>query len=769
MKVTAQWIAEQCGVSRGTVDRVVNGRPNVAPEVRERVQKIISEYGYKTPSQRQAARAGHGAFRIGVILPSWDAFFIRRMREGIRVAVHNRGLNDVNVLVEELKNRSHRAYFEAIGRMEERGIDGLIVTAPDTVAMSEEIDRLVAIGIPVVTCDSDVRQSRRLYHIGQNMVKSGRIAAGLLAPYVEGQDVLVVTGNREFTAHGLRVRGFLDRLHEIFDDNVNVNVIESVEQYELTYDGVLQQVRQNPHLRGIYMANESVRGCMDALERAKPNRRIHVVCHDLTPHARQYLEDGWISSSIRIFRRRRRARSKCWRIHCVPESRRGRASNTFTPALSQGNCCEKGAYMKANWKRTLLSLVLCAGFVWPAGAVSTGQPAAPQTGTSTAQSKPAAYTVKKMGLLGVKRTVESDNNTVKMLNKTAASLDSSSYMSGSASGATGESEIEIYAALIENMKKAMDGLDKTSDLYKTYAAQLKVLEDYQTSLNQNAVSGMQQAMAMLSQLDDAAYTLRKQAKNVSGQLALGAQTMLITIKNLGCTKENLQVTLTQLDRNLAVLKTQRKRGMIGQLQLDTVQNQRDKLAQSIDTLETTRENLGSSVALMCGLDANTIVMPADFETLYEGNLDKMSYQKDLEQAQKNSFLIWQKQDAVRSAYNSYDKNICGTAEAVKSAEDALAAAKESVVAAFDSTYKTVKDCRTTLAAKRTAQSQAELDLKTATVKYRKGIISKLAYQQAQDAVTIAKLNVESAYLSLYTAYNQYEWAKEGVLITTAAA
>lgn len=425
--------------------------------------------------------------------------------------------------------------------------------------------------------------------------------------------------------------------------------------------------------------------------------------------------------------------------------------------------------MKANWKRTLLSLVLCAGFVWPAGAVSTGQPAASQTGTSTAQSKPAAYTVKKMGLLGVKRTVESDNNTVKMLNKTAASLDSSSYMSGSASGATGESEMEIYAALIENMKKAMDGLDTTSDLYNTYAAQLKVLEDYQTSLNQNAVSGMQQAMAMLSQLDDAAYTLRKQAKNVSGQLALGAQTMLITIKNLGYTKENLQVTLTQLDRNLAVLKTQRKLGMIGQLQLDTVQNQRDKLAQSIDTLETTRENLGSSVALMCGLDANTIVMPADFETLYEGNLDKMSYNKDLEQAQKNSFLIWQKQDAVRSAYNSYDKNISGTAEAVKSAEDALAAAKESVVAAFDSTYKTVKDCRTTLAAKRTAQSQAELDLKTATVKYRKGIISKLAYQQAQDAVTTAKLNVESAYLSLYTAYNQYEWAKEGVLITTAAA
>ena len=77
-----------------------------------------------------------------------------------------------------------------------------------------------------------------------------------------------------------------------FPDNYYTEVFESVEQYELTYDGVLQNLRQNPRLRGIYMANESVRGCMDALERAKPARRVHVVCHDLTPHARQYLEDG---------------------------------------------------------------------------------------------------------------------------------------------------------------------------------------------------------------------------------------------------------------------------------------------------------------------------------------------------------------------------------------------------------------------------------------------------------------------------------------------
>lgn len=291
MKVTAQWIADQCGVSRGTVDRVVNGRAGVAPEVRDRVQKLIAEHGYRTPGQRQAARAGQRAYRIGVVLPSWDAFFTRRMREGIRAAGQNRGLADAVVLIEELKNRSYRAYAEAIARLEARGVDGLAIAGPDTEPMAETINRLVGAGIAVVTCNSDVPDSGRLYHIGQDLVRSGRVAAGLLAPRVADGEVLVVTGNREFTAHSQRVRGFLDRMHEKFGTGIPITVIECIERYDLTYDGVLEQLRRNSRLRGIYMATESVRGCMDAIDRAKPQRPLHVVCHDVTPHARQYLQE----------------------------------------------------------------------------------------------------------------------------------------------------------------------------------------------------------------------------------------------------------------------------------------------------------------------------------------------------------------------------------------------------------------------------------------------------------------------------------------------
>ena len=46
MAATIQQIAELAGVSRGTVDRVLNGRGRVKPEVAEKIEQIAQEVGY---------------------------------------------------------------------------------------------------------------------------------------------------------------------------------------------------------------------------------------------------------------------------------------------------------------------------------------------------------------------------------------------------------------------------------------------------------------------------------------------------------------------------------------------------------------------------------------------------------------------------------------------------------------------------------------------------------------------------------------------------
>ena len=52
MAVTLQQIAEAAGVSRGTVDRALNNRGRIRPEVEERIKRIAREMGY------QPSRAG---------------------------------------------------------------------------------------------------------------------------------------------------------------------------------------------------------------------------------------------------------------------------------------------------------------------------------------------------------------------------------------------------------------------------------------------------------------------------------------------------------------------------------------------------------------------------------------------------------------------------------------------------------------------------------------------------------------------------------------
>lgn len=416
--------------------------------------------------------------------------------------------------------------------------------------------------------------------------------------------------------------------------------------------------------------------------------------------------------------------------------------------------------MKRKLISALLACALLAGTAAPAFAAEDTADTAAKTPAGIGAEAPALK-VRQMGLLAVQKAVTENNSTVRMLRKNASAIESAT--SGSSSSAGSLNPGQAYNQLADTLQGIINDGKLSGDTKKAYEAQIEALRANADNLNFSVSSQMQSAMAMLSQLDDQAYQLRRQADSIANQMAKTAQDLLYTMETMDYQMENLKNGIATLDRNLAVLRVQRSRGMIGQLQLETVENQRIQLVNSQQTLANMREQIGLTLSQLCGLDADTIVEPSTLVMPYEGELDRINAKTGLENAKKNSFDIWSKRVSLRTAQNVYDKDVSGTAEAVKAAEDQLAVTQESVESAYATVIQDMKDSRVSLKAAENALTQAKDDLRLAGVKYKIGTLSKLGCQSAQDSVDSAEINVKLAQLKVAQCYSACQWAEQGVL------
>lgn len=67
MRVTIRDVAAQAGVSINTVSRVLNGRPDVKPSTRDRVQQVIAELGYR-PNRLARSLIGRSSRMVGLVV-----------------------------------------------------------------------------------------------------------------------------------------------------------------------------------------------------------------------------------------------------------------------------------------------------------------------------------------------------------------------------------------------------------------------------------------------------------------------------------------------------------------------------------------------------------------------------------------------------------------------------------------------------------------------------------------------------------------------------
>lgn len=145
-KLTIQDIARLAGVSKATVSRVLNHKPDVDPDTRERILRIMDEQGF-VPSIAASGLAGGRPHMVGVLVPSLIQQFIPEIVQGIAEVVEQSSYELILYSISHDKDRS--GAVERI--LDARLTAGLVAIVPGQA--SQRLTQLHEQGFPVVMID----------------------------------------------------------------------------------------------------------------------------------------------------------------------------------------------------------------------------------------------------------------------------------------------------------------------------------------------------------------------------------------------------------------------------------------------------------------------------------------------------------------------------------------------------------------------------------------------------------------------------------------
>lgn len=270
-------IALQAGVSEATVDRVLNGRDGVRRHTAERVRQAIREL----EGQSQQAGMTGRKFVIDVVMQAPERFFeaVRAALEAEMPALQPAVFRARYHFREAASTRDIVSLIATIGR---RGSHGLLLKAPDDLAVAAAVDQLSARGIPVVTLVTDVANCRRAAYVGMDNRAAGETAAYLIGEWLGARPakVLATLSSNRFRGEEEREIGFRRALRSRYPHLGVVDVSEGLGIDKATGDLVRKALAANPEIAAVYSIGGGNRAVLEAFEAMNRSCRVFIG-HDL--------------------------------------------------------------------------------------------------------------------------------------------------------------------------------------------------------------------------------------------------------------------------------------------------------------------------------------------------------------------------------------------------------------------------------------------------------------------------------------------------------
>lgn len=290
-------IAELAGVSIGTVDRALHGRPGINRKTLNRVLKIAREIGYKPNAAARSLSTGKRV-RIGICVPKEIAYFYDEMWAGIHDEIDRYSEQGVEFLLAEVPELAvgERPAFR---KLLESNLDGIIVTPGDPETITPLIDLAERSGTRVVCVSTDAPMSRRSSVVCIEPRLNGLIAGELMANFVPaGASVAIVTGMLATVDHREKVDGFTASFLKQSHKGKLVAVIEAHEHPDESFRKTRQLLNDTPDLAGIYVNTVNCLPVCRALASSKRAGQVRLIATDLFRQMIPLIESGAIAASI---------------------------------------------------------------------------------------------------------------------------------------------------------------------------------------------------------------------------------------------------------------------------------------------------------------------------------------------------------------------------------------------------------------------------------------------------------------------------------------
>jgi LacI family transcriptional regulator len=217
MPYTLKEIAKRSEVSTATVSRVLNGRPGVAPKVRERVLALVREMNAETGLDfRNHPPSANSAIAFVVYFqpdsdnpnkftPPYN--FYSKVMLGAEQELSSHGYHVVSSSIAE----EHLADDNrGVPWLSQRRVDGMILCMPE--APGRVISSLVSSGLPSILV-SDIRSHSWLDSVTSDDREGGYVATRHLLEHGH-RNIACLSGPEEWSVVGNRVQGYRDAMRD---------------------------------------------------------------------------------------------------------------------------------------------------------------------------------------------------------------------------------------------------------------------------------------------------------------------------------------------------------------------------------------------------------------------------------------------------------------------------------------------------------------------------------------------------------------------------